>query len=243
MEIFSFFFCLHILLDSAALHLEYMKQNKRILSFLLAVCLIAGFLPAICVAAETDTQILGVEDIADGQYLYYGENKWLVLDADADNNGQAGVFLLSADVAESGIQFENSGLTNAWDGSDAKAWAEAYAAQTFTDDELSAIKAVTKTDAAGTYNGFTWEEGALTGEQVFFLSAEEVSTYLDADQLYYVLERLPNTTYLPAFSPHHCAGYVPNVLYIYQRAGNHTHAYDGGGVYADSYPSCVRLLP
>lgn len=158
-----------------------MKQNKRVLSFLLAVCLIVGFLPAICVAAETDTQILGVEDIAQGQYLYYGENKWLVLDAEADNNGQAGVFLLSADVAASGIQFENSGLTNVWDDSDAKAWAEAYAAKTFTEDELTAIKAVSKTDTAGTYNGLAWKESALSSEQVFFLSAEEVSTYLDAD--------------------------------------------------------------
>ena len=62
-----------------------MKQKKRILSFLLAVCLIAGFLPATYVAAETTVQI--VENIGDGQFLYYGENKWLVLDGDADNNG------------------------------------------------------------------------------------------------------------------------------------------------------------
>ena len=155
-----------------------MKQNKRILSFLLAICLIAGFLPAVNVAAETDTQILGVEDIAEGQYLYYGENKWLVLDGDADNNGEAGMFLLSADVASSDIQFEDSGLTNVWDGSDAKAWAEAFAAESFTEDELSAVKAVTKNDAAGTYSGLAWKESSLNGEQVFFLSAEEVSTYL-----------------------------------------------------------------
>ncbi len=158
-----------------------MKQNKRIISFLLAICLIAGFLPAANVAAETDTQIIGVEDIADGQYLYYGENKWLVLDGDADNNGEAGVFLLFADVAASGIQFENSGLSNAWDGSDAKAWAEAFTEKTFTEAELSAIKAVTKTDAAGSYNAFAWKESGLNDEQVFFLSAEEVSTYLSTN--------------------------------------------------------------
>ncbi len=156
-----------------------MKQKKRILSFLLAVCLIAGFLPATYVAAETTVQI--VENIGDGQFLYYGENKWLVLDGDADNNGEAGMFLLSADVAASDIQFEDSGLTNVWDGSDAKAWAEAFAAETFTEDELSAIKAVTKTDAAGTYSSLPWKESSLNNEQVFFLSAEEVSTYLDAD--------------------------------------------------------------
>ena len=156
-----------------------MKQKKRILSFLLAVCLIAGFLPATYVAAETTVQV--VENIGDGQFLYYGENKWLVLDGDADNNGQAGMFLLSADVASSGIQFENSGLTNVWDGSDAKAWAEAFAAETFTEEEMSAIKTVTKTDAAGTYSSLPWKESKLNNEQVFFLSAEEVSTYLDAD--------------------------------------------------------------
>ena len=156
-----------------------MKQKKRILSFLLAVCLIAGFLPAAYAAAETTVQI--VENIGDGQFLYYGENKWLVLDGDADNNGEAGIFLLSADVAASGIQFENSGLSNAWDGSDAKAWAEAFAAESFTEDELSAIKAVTKMDAAGTYSGLAWKESSLNGEQVFFLSAEEASTYLSTN--------------------------------------------------------------
>ena len=156
-----------------------MKQNIRVLSFLLAVCLIAGFLPATYVAAETTVQI--VENIGDGQFLYYGENKWLVLDADADNNGEAGIFLLSADVASSDIQFEDSGLTNVWDGSDAKAWAEAFATETFTEEELSAIKAVTKNDAAGTYSNLAWKESNLNNEQVFFLSAEEVSIYLNAD--------------------------------------------------------------
>jgi hypothetical protein len=140
-----------------------MKQNKRIFKLLLAICLIACFLPAIYVAAETDTQILAVEDIADGQYLYYGENKWLVLDAIADNNGQAGIFLLSNDVAASRIQFENSGLTSAWNLSDAKAWADAYAANTFTSEELSAIKSMAKTDAAGTYQGLAWKGSHLNG--------------------------------------------------------------------------------
>ncbi|MBQ6832254.1 MAG: hypothetical protein IJO28_06405, partial [Oscillospiraceae bacterium] len=157
-----------------------MKQNKRMLSLLLAVCLMIGFLPAICLAAEADTQVLSVADIARGQYLYYGEHKWLVLDEVADNVGEAGIFLLSADVAAQSIRFEDSGLTNAWDGSDAKAWAEAYAAEVFTEAELSAIKPVTKEDAAGTYAGYAWNESALSGEQVFFLSAEEASTYLDA---------------------------------------------------------------
>ena len=156
-----------------------MKQHKRILSFLLAVCLIAGCLPAVFAAADTTARI--VENVEDGQYLYYGENKWLVLDADADNQGQAGIFLLSADVAANGIQFEDSGLRNAWEGSDAKAWAQEYAAKTFTAEEQSAIKTVTKTDAAGAYGDLVWEESQLNGEQVFFLSAEEVETYLNKE--------------------------------------------------------------
>ena len=159
-----------------------MKQNKRILSLLLAVCLIAGFFVAIALAMETNTAIVDVEDLADGHYLYYGENKWLVLDADADNNGEAGIFLLSADAAEKGIRFENSGLTNVWDGSDAQAWTADYAQTTFTAEELSAIKAITKADSAGSYSGWEWNAGALSGEQVFFLSAEEVSTYLNKEQ-------------------------------------------------------------
>lgn len=145
-----------------------MKQNKRIISLLLALCMVAMLLPVMTMAAEDTTEVIGVENIADKQYVYYGENKWLILDADADNTGIAGMFLLSADVVESGIQFDASGLNNAWASSDAKAWTASYATETFTDTELTAIKSVTKTDD-------------LSAEQVIFLSAEEVRAYLGAD--------------------------------------------------------------
>ena len=139
---------------------------KKSLSLLLAVCMLIGMFTVTAFANE-NTQS---PDAA--QYVLFGGNKWLVLDNEKDNTGAAGMFLLSADVAAAGIQFNDSGLSNAWADSDAKAWAADYAAG-FSAQELAAIKAVSKTDAADGQ----WMESALDNEQVFFLSAQEAQLY------------------------------------------------------------------
>lgn len=139
---------------------------KKSLSLLLAVCMLIGMFTVTAFANENTHS----PDAA--QYVLFGGNKWLVLDNEKDNTGAAGMFLLSADVAAAGIQFNDSGLSNAWADSDAKAWAADYAAG-FSAQELAAIKAVSKTDAADGQ----WMESALDNEQVFFLSAQEAQLY------------------------------------------------------------------
>lgn len=106
-----------------------MKPKRRIISFLLAICLVAGLVPTAAFAAGTDTGKaiqLGTSGISDptstqdnsgtyytpSDYVYFGVNgsdpiKWRVLDADKTNDGTtSGMFLLSEYLLASGVAFE-----------------------------------------------------------------------------------------------------------------------------------------
>ena len=114
-----------------------MKPKSRILSLLLAICLVVGLMPTAAFAAEGDkTIMLGTSGIKDptaegntyyttNSYIYYGKNgetpiKWRVLDADkANDNSTDGMFSLSEYLLEN-TQFHDS--SNAWQGSTAQAW-------------------------------------------------------------------------------------------------------------------------
>ncbi len=87
---------------------------KKSLSLLLALCMLCGMLSVTVLAQERPEAMIGAQNLENGQYVLLGGNKWLVLDADMDNTGEDGIFLLSADVAESGIAFNAGGLGNAW---------------------------------------------------------------------------------------------------------------------------------
>lgn len=117
-------------------------KPKRIISFLLAICLVAGLMPTAAFAAGTDTGKaiqLGTSGISDptstqnnsgtyytpSDYVYFGVKgsdpiKWRVLDADKTNDGTtSGMFLLSEYLLNSGVVFEsawnsddNDGQTN-----------------------------------------------------------------------------------------------------------------------------------
>lgn len=141
---------------------------KKSLSLLLAACMLFGML-SVTAFAQENTQSVDAQ-----QYVLFGGNQWLVLDGEKDNTGAEGMFLLSADVVQSGIAFNASGLSNAWAGSAAQAWAADYAAG-FSAEELAAIKTVSKTDAQDEQ----WIASALDNEKVFFLSAQEAQTYVE----------------------------------------------------------------
>ena len=150
-----------------------MKQNRRLLSLILAVCLIVSLVPAVTPANAATAAGTGSNAVQDGEYVVFGNNTWLVADTDYTTTGVAGLVLLSKDVVDS-VAFNEGGLTNGWADSDAKAWADAYAADAFDAGELAAILATTKDATSGTYFNADWSGDALTGEQVFFLSAQEV---------------------------------------------------------------------
>lgn len=140
---------------------------KKIVSLMLVLCLLACMLP---MAAAAQTQNSG-----NGQYVNFGGYRWLILDANADNAGGEGIFLLAAEPVEAGICFQASGMHNRWAESDAKTWAAVFLAG-FSQADRDAIKPVSKQESA---DG-NWIACGLENEQVFFLSAQEAEIYLDA---------------------------------------------------------------
>ena len=170
-------------------------MKKRLFSALLCFCLLAGLLPAAAFAVETDTGKaiqLGTSAIKKGDSVYYGTCdseingytqgdaiQWQVLDAENDNTGSDGMFLLSKYLLKD-IQFEAAGQTNIWQNSDAQEWCKNFVKSSFATGEQTGIKALTKTDNVESLYGVGWGESQLDQDQVFFLSAREASDYLSS---------------------------------------------------------------
>lgn len=160
-----------------------MKQNRRLLSIVLAICLVIGLLPAV-IAAEDTAELtygpsvgIGANAVQAGQTVTYGDGQWFVLDNHVTTAGSDGIAVIARDIVEANIAFNKGGLDNAWASSDAKIWIADYAANAFSAAELSAIMDTTKAEAAGTYFDIAWGKDALDNEKVFFLSAAEVEQY------------------------------------------------------------------
>lgn len=94
---------------------DSMKCNRRILSLLLAICMVAVLLPT---AVFADVS-MGTA-IAENQVVSYADKEWIVI----DNNSNELVLLLK--TPEAPIAYNASGLSNAWDTSDAKAWCDSF---------------------------------------------------------------------------------------------------------------------
>ncbi len=147
--------------------------------------------------------ISGYDRTTGYDYIYFGSYdstpiKWRVLsdtssgesykDAGGDDYTGRSLFLLSEGLLGTGtygdVYFKQDSSSNAWQNSDAQAWCKDFAGErgssvtdAFSGDELAAILATTKND-----NGFTSTtasvpfasvNGILSGDKVFFLSAEE----------------------------------------------------------------------
>ena len=175
-------------------------KPKRIISFLLAICLVVGLMPTTAFAAEGDKTIMlgtsgisGYDSTKGYDYIYYGnwsapDNyttsgpiKWRVLD-DQTNTGGTGLFLLTDTLLGSGtyggVYFdESSPRSNAWQDSDAQTWCATFYSSNFSTGEQSAVLGTTKSDEAfisSTYSyPFAASENILNGDKVFFLSAQE----------------------------------------------------------------------
>ena len=177
-----------------------MKPKRKLLSLLLAICLVAGLMPTTALAAEGDKTIMlgtsgisGYDSTKGYDYIYYGnwsapDNyttsgpiKWRVLD-DQTNTGGTGLFLLSDVLLGSGtrggVYFDKSSRnSNAWQGSDAQTWCNNFYSDNFSTGEQSAVIATTKSDEAFTSSTYHYQyaasENILNGDKVFFLSTQE----------------------------------------------------------------------
>ena len=174
---------------------------KRIGALLLCLTLLAGLLPTAAWAADADKAIMlgtsGISgfDTAKGgtgyDYIYFGNwtapdtnttsgpIKWRVLD-NQTNTGETGLFLLSDVLLGTGglggVYFDNSGSdSNVWQKSTAQTWCKNFYSNNFSSKEQNAVLATTKSDSAYTSTSFGYAYGvsSLSGDKVFFLSAEE----------------------------------------------------------------------
>ena len=161
-----------------------MKQSKRFLSFVVAACMIIGVIPAVAAAEETSEQFgvsigAGVSAIVDRHDVIFGgsSSQWMVLDADQTTTGDPGIALISKEIVEKDIAFNQGGMDNSWANSDAKVWLAEYASEVFDETSLTYVMDTTKAASSGTYFGENWGEDALSAEKLFFLSAAEVDEY------------------------------------------------------------------
>lgn len=175
-----------------------MKPKRRIISFLLAICLVAGLMPTAAFAAGTDTGkaiqlgtsgISGYDSTNGYDYIYYSTwegtpIKWRVLD-DQTNTEKSGLFLLSDALLGTGrngsfLSFNSSVTSNVWQNSEAQEWCETFYNDNFSAGEQGAVLATTKSDGefTSTYNRkFAASVNILNEDRVFFLSAEEAENH------------------------------------------------------------------
>ena len=130
------------------------------------------------------SNISGYDSTNGYDYIYYGEwdnspIKWRVLD-EQTNTQNEGLFLLSDVLLGTGtygdVYFDNSGSgSNVWQNSTAQTWCKNFYSNNFSSKEQNAVLATTKSDSAytSTYLGYEYGVSSLSGDKVFFLSAEE----------------------------------------------------------------------
>ncbi len=166
-------------------------MKQKILSVFLILCLSVSLFAAMGLSVDADAPavdkaiMLGMGEIngynaADlYDYLYFGsyegnDVKWCVLD-NKTNTGESGYFLLSENILGTTV-FRTEANSFQYQGSSAQAWCTAFAQSAFSDAEQALLMATTKTDAAstGAFSKFDYTENILNGDQVFFLSAEEI---------------------------------------------------------------------
>ena len=144
-----------------------MKPKRKIISLLLAICLVAGLLPATAFALDGDKTIMlgtsgisGFDDAKGGtgyDYIYFGSwtaqdtyttsgpIKWRVLDdqtnfdSDSDGTNDAGLFLLS-DQNLDAQPYHSSYTSITWEGSSLRTWLNGtFLNAAFSGDEQVAI--------------------------------------------------------------------------------------------------------
>ena len=228
-----------------------MKPKSRILSLLLAICLVVGLMPTAALAADGSKTIMpgtsGIKDpTAEGStyytpnsYIYFGKNgetpiKWRVLDADKANDSSTdGMFLLSEYLLASGVQFEaawnsddNDGQTNPneWQNSDAQVWCKNFASNqsNFSQAEQGAMLGIAKEDSGeNSLYSISWGKSSLTANDKMF--------FLSVRELADYVGSYDGAPGLPATTVDGSAG----VWWLRSPNANITH--DAGLVYDNGY--------
>ena len=164
---------------------------KRIYAFISLLCILFCLSSATVSAAQQKNIQLGTAGISDGDCVYFGSGElaWRVLDADKTSTNSNGIFLITKYLQGSGSQYgdvyfnkvKSSG--NTWKNSDAQSWCTSFLENSFSDAEKNAISQTYKYDSSYTTketnfaNAVNFSSCSLSGDKVFFLSAEEAEKY------------------------------------------------------------------
>lgn len=99
-------------------------KHSKLVALILSACLVFGMIP----------MIAGAETVSNNDYVYFGNDgqKWRVTD-------NADMTLLAADVVEQ-IAYNEDGLDNTWENSNAKVWCDSYHASKLTAQEQAVLE-------------------------------------------------------------------------------------------------------
>jgi len=133
---------------------DSMKRNRRILSLLLAICLVAALIPAVSAAQD----VVPAEYAQDDQIVNYADHDWILLDSNSSE------IVLLLETPEDPIAYNASGLSNAWVGSNAETWCKNFKTEngipfevTFlSHEEVVTYWANNSADNLKTENGWGW---------------------------------------------------------------------------------------
>ncbi len=150
-------------------------MKKRVISLLILLVMLLSLSPAAFAEGE-GAQV--------GDIVYLGNwtgnpLRWTVLDPDATNAGDPGVFLITEQMLLNQGVVYNLGGKAVWKGSDAQKWCTDFYQKNLSALEQAAVPAVSKSEAAFQAFGLSWGEVALEEEKVFFLSTQEAVDYFD----------------------------------------------------------------
>ena len=182
-----------------------MKPKRRILSLLLAICLVVGIMPTAAFAAENGKALqAGAGAIEENDTVYYGteQRAWQVLSASGNGGTYSdGKNAVQADSAL--FLFLRSGLRQMWfddDDSYSNVYQDSnlrkylnnenvetgggsemsgYVSGYFSGAEWANVLETTKTSSADTsLGGMDYSDPGLDGDRLFALSANELAVYL-----------------------------------------------------------------
>ena len=178
------------------------KDLSRWKLSLFILCMLLGLWAGSVTASAAADLCEGVSAVSKNQVIYMGKTTdsaafdgmtagnaipWLVVNKNqANNQNPSGMYLVSRDLlgknqSGGGLSFRNDGDNSTdWMGSNARAWCQDFYKGAMTPSEQNAVLKTSLSDG-GEYHTIDWnfqfDPMTLSGEEIFFLSAEEAEIF------------------------------------------------------------------
>ena len=178
------------------------KDLSRWKLSLFILCMLLGLWAGSVTASAAADLCEGVSAVSKNQVIYMGKTTdsaafdgmtagnaipWLVVNKNqANNQNPSGMYLVSRDLlgknqSGGGLSFRNDGDNSTdWMGSNVRAWCQDFYKGAMTPSEQNAVLKTSLSDG-GEYHTIDWnfqfDPMTLSGEEIFFLSAEEAEIF------------------------------------------------------------------